>query len=287
MPVAAASRIGAALGPVIGRREAPEAEGRAMAAIRQFRPDLAADARLLAAAMDRLWANYGRLFAEFCVINKMIPQGRVVTEGVETLEAVLADGRPVIVAHLHTGNWSTIGLQIAQQAPGRLQALTLGYPKNRVWTQIGLRELARYQVSTLTMHSTVWWQVLQHLQPPRRGIMMIAIDEYGPGGFRAPFLGRAYDPAGNLGKIVRLAKRTGAIILPLYSERRSDAIVCNHVMTPVELTPSARRSDTMDPEELRHQVCSINALYEPVARRLVDQWFRLFYYSPAKSDTSA
>ncbi len=273
LPVSLVSRIGASLGQIRGRRTHPEAAARAAATIRVLRPDLARDPRALEAAQTRLWANVGRVYAEFCVLDKIVREQRATVGDPDTLDAVLADGRPVIVAFVHLGNWETITSQIVDRAPGRLAALANPLPRNRVQAHIAALQRGQQGFTVMTIDGNVWRRAVRHVEQPG-GILMVAADEQVDGRVSAPSFGRALDSRVNLAKIVRMAERSGAIILPLYSERLGGARFTTQVLPPLEFSRKIRSS----PEEHLQRVAQLDALFAPVVLRLIDQWFGLIEY---------
>jgi len=273
LPVSAVSRIGASLGLRLGRRAHPEADARVVAALAQLRPDLARDPKRLHAAHLCLWANVGRVYAEISVLDKIVPEERVVIDGAEHFDAAMADGRPVIVAYVHLGNWETSAIQLSLRAPGRGCAFADPPPANRTRAQIVAMQRSGWPGKVLTIDSMVWRHALKHLEQPG-GALFVAIDEPFGEGVPVPSFGRALDDRGNLGKVVRLAARTGALILPVYCERLGGARFCTHVLPPLEIAP---RRDT-GPDQLLLHAAALDALFAPIILRLIDQWFGLLSY---------
>jgi KDO2-lipid IV(A) lauroyltransferase len=273
LPVSAVSRIGASLGQIMGRRAHPAADARVVAALRHFRSDLALEPSALEAAQTRLWANVGRVYAEFCVLHKIVPQGRATIDDPGTFQAVLADGRPVIVPFVHLGNWEIVTIQIVDRAPGRLGGLANPLPSNRVRAQVAAMQRGRLGADVMTIDGNVWRRAVQHLEQ-RAGILFVASDEQAEDHVSTPSCGRALDSRGNLGKIVRMAARTGAIILPMYSERLAGATFVTHVLPPLEFS----RKLKIGAEEQLHHVAHLDALFGPPILRLIDQWFGLLDY---------
>jgi KDO2-lipid IV(A) lauroyltransferase len=270
LPVPMVSRIGASLGQILGRRAHPAADARVAAALRQLRGDLAGDRQALEAAQTRLWANVGRVYAEFCVLHRLIPEGRVTIDDRGTFEAVFADGRPVIVTFVHLGSWETCGSQVSQQAPGRVCALSNPLPSNRVHAQVAALQHSRSPGTVLTFDGSVWRHAVRHLEQPG-GVLFVAVDEQAEGRVSVPSFGRELDSRANVHKIVRIAARTGAIILPLCSERLAGARFVTHVLEPLEFP----RMLKLSPEEQLQHVANLDALYAPAVLRLIDQWFGL------------
>ena len=273
LPVAAVSRMGAALGQVLGRRAHPNADIRVAAALRRLRPELALDAKALEAAQIRLWANVGRVYAEFCVLHKIVPQGRVTIDDPATFDAVLGAGRPVIVPFVHVGNWETLTIQLAARGPGRFGGLANPLPTNRARARVAALQRERLGANILDVDGNAWRGALQHLERPG-AILFVAVDEQVPGSVSVPFSGRTFDPRSNLAKIVRIAARTGATILPLYSERLGGARFVTHVLRPMEFAPNRKLSV----EEQGERAAEIDAQYQPAVMRLIDQWFGLLEY---------
>jgi Kdo2-lipid IVA lauroyltransferase/acyltransferase len=272
LPVAAASRIGAALGAGVARRAYPAADARIAALMRRVRPDLAASAKQLEAAQVRFWGHVGRIYAEYCVLPKIMSEDRVTIDDPATLDGVLADGRPVIATFVHLGNWESCGGQLALRAPGRVCGLSNPMPANRVQAQIASAYRARIPAKVLTFDANVWRHALAHLQQPG-GILLVPADEQPQGRASIPTLGRTLDSAANVHKIARIAARVGAIILPLFSERLPGARFCTRVLPPLEVP--MQRAARADGQEL---VARLDALYSPVVIALVDQWFGLLDY---------
>jgi KDO2-lipid IV(A) lauroyltransferase len=270
LPIPVASSAGAALAQFMGRRAYPNADGRVAAAIRRLRPELANDPAVLEATQVRFWAHVGRIYAEYCLLHKMVPRGRVQIDDRATFDAVLADGRPVIVPFVHLGNWETCGSVVSLSAPGRVCGLSNPMPPNRVQAQIAAMQRARLPAKVLIFDHTVWRRALQHLEQPG-GILFVAIDEVRDGRVCAPCFGRALDPNANVHKVVRIAARTGAIILPLYSERLSGARFCTRILKPLEF----RKQNKLDADEQQASVLQLNQVYEAAILRLIDQWFGL------------
>jgi KDO2-lipid IV(A) lauroyltransferase len=270
LPIALASRLGAALSQSMGRRSYPNADARVAAGILRLRPDLASSPARLEATQIRFWAHVGRIYAEYCVLHKLVPSGRVDIDDRDRFSAVLADGRPVIVPFVHLGNWESCGSVLALNAPDRVCALSNPMPPNRVQAQIAVMQHARMPARVLTFDSNVWRRALQHLEQPG-GILFIAIDEVVEGRVSTPCFGRPLDPAANVHKIVRLAARTGAIILPLYSERLDGARFCTRVLQPLEF----RKQTKLDADQHLLSVRQLDQMYEAAVIRLIDQWFGL------------
>ena len=79
----------------------------------------------------------------------------------------------------------------------------------------------------------------------------------------APLLGREPFTDGNLGKIARLALRSGALVLPFWCERRGGAHFTTRVLPALDLGTATV------PEAVR----TLDAVITPPLTRLIDQWY--------------
>jgi KDO2-lipid IV(A) lauroyltransferase len=274
LPVAAVSRVGASLGRLLGRRGHPAAAARVAAGLQRLLPDLARDPRQLESAQRRLWANVGRVYAEFCVLDRIVSEGRVGIGDPKALDVVLADGRPVIIAYVHLGNWEAVGMHLSTRTPGRMCAFAIT-PANRVQAQIAAMQRARFPGKVVAVDGMAWRHALGHLRQPG-GILYLSVDEDNESGIPFPSFGRKLDMRGNLAKIVRIAARTGAIILPSFCERLPGARFCVHFLEPLEFVP--RTAVTAD--DTLYQMHRLDAVFAPVVLRLIDQWFGLLELRP-------
>jgi KDO2-lipid IV(A) lauroyltransferase len=274
LPIALVSRIGASLGQRMGRRGHPAAAVRVKAALRLLLPDLAQDPHQLEAAQRRFWANVGRVYAEFCVLDRIVSERRVSIGDDKAMDAVLADGRPVIIAYAHLGNWEAIGMHLSERLPDRMCAFAIA-PANRIQAQIAAMQRARFPGKVITVDGMAWRQALQQLRQPA-GILYISVDENSDAGMPVPSFGRTLDQRGNLGKIVRIAARTGAIVLPSFCERLPGARFQVHLLEPMEFVPRTALSAQETERRVRH----LDALFAPVVLRLIDQWFGLLEFRP-------
>jgi KDO2-lipid IV(A) lauroyltransferase len=146
-------------------------------------------------------------------------------------------------------------------------------PRNQVWARIAALQRSRIKGKLLSFDANIWRRAVQHLERPG-AILMAAVDELAADRVATPSFGRTLEPRSNLGKLVRIASRTGAIVLPMYSERLPGARFVTRVLTPVEIP----RTPKISPETHAHLVARIDALYGPVVLRLIEQWFGLLLW---------
>jgi KDO2-lipid IV(A) lauroyltransferase len=278
MPTEACSALGARLGRGMGRRGHPVAAARALTLLGQLRPDL--DAAALEAANVRLWENVGRTFAEFSVLHRMLPEGRSVLSDPSLLDALYADSRPLILCFVHLGNWEVLGAQIFTHPripSGRPCVALVEAPANRAQAFIAMHQRRTLPVDLLPMAPRVWHRIGETLRRPG-GIAWLAADEAANKRVYGPHFGRRPRTDGNLGKIVRLAAATGALVLPMWSERLTGASFVSRLGQPLEI-PRGRLS----PEALHAEVARLDAVFAPVVRERIDQWYMAteFRFEPA------
>lgn len=266
MPTTWCSTLGARLAPAMGKRTNPADHARALRLIERLRPDWAARPDGAEAAADRLWSNIGRTFAEFAVSHRMLRQGRLSTDGIERLDAAAATGRPIVAIFPHLGNWELSEMQVGFRLPHRV-AVIVAPPVSRARAAIAFEVRRKVPLAMLPMSRMVWRQALAALRTPG-GCLMIAIDEKAKGRVWGPSLGRPCEVEGNLGKAVRLALTTKAIVVPFYNERLPGARFITHVLPPLELDGAAN-----DPRAVAAGVQRLDAVMTEPIVRLLDQWF--------------
>ena len=271
LPIDACSGLGGALREVMGSRVHKVADARARALLAHLRPELAADATALNGAMDRLWDNVVRTHVEFAASHRMVARGRAPIEQPAAFDAVFDRGHPVIAMFLHIGNWELIGPHVTDHAPGRT-LLIYDPPPRKARRMIAEQVRSRSPWVMKPMARMVWRAALQQLQRPD-GVLLVAADEVANRRVGAPFFDREPFMDGNLGKIARLALRTGAIVLPLWCERREGANFIIRTLPPMLLDGQADRAD-----DVRQAVDRLNAAITPPVLGLLDQWYMALEY---------
>ena len=268
LPTEACSDVGAWLGLRLGRDGHPKAAARVPHVLTLLRPALADDPVALDAACTMVWRNVGRVFAEFSVLHRMLPEGRVRIASPDLLQEAAAG--PLILCFLHVGNWEVLGEQLAALWPGRGLGVVMP-PENRAHAFIARRRRKRLDAGLLVMQPGVWRHAADWLRRPD-GMLWLAADEAGGG---VPFLGRQAHQRGNLGKMVRLASLTGARILPVYAERLAGVRFVVRALPPITIT-----ADRRDPVALLAQTAALDAQLEPILRRFAEQWYMATAFVP-------
>lgn len=265
-PVETCSALGAELGIWLGQRSDHASDARAKALLQRLQPK--ANAAAIEQQARQLWRNIGRTFAEFSVLPRIITEQRVTIVPEATIERMAADPRPVIVCFVHLGNWEALGAALSSHptvmAHRRMSAV-IAPPANSTRAAIAARWRGTLAVEQLIMGPGVWRAVLNRLRQPF-GTVWLAADA-AEAGVDTPLFHRPPRADRTLGKIVRLAASTGALILPTYCERLPGVRFIAHVMQPYEVQAD------VDTADLLQSVVHLSALFDAPVRRLVTQWY--------------
>jgi KDO2-lipid IV(A) lauroyltransferase len=97
------------------------------------------------------------------------------------------------------------------------------------------------------------------------------VDEYIRGDVSAPAFGRPLRPEGNIAYVARLARLTGAEIIPAYSQRLNDSAYFKVTfLPPVDIVRDGNRD-----VDLMENIARLNSVIEPIIRANLDQWYYL------------
>jgi KDO2-lipid IV(A) lauroyltransferase len=180
------------------------------------------------------------------------------------LEAARATGRPRIGIFLHLGNWELAGPKMLALGETSAQiAQTLANPyRNRI--AMSVRKV--YADKLIEPGPMAGRQIIRSLK--ETGGLSMAGDEYMSGELLAPSFGRALHLDGNLGRAVRLAKMTGAIIIPYYCLRTKGAYFQLHITPYIDL-------DFAGEDYLEKGVQVLDDTITPIIVANIDQWLML------------
>ena len=266
LPMDACSALGAELGPWLGQRANPEENARAKALLRRLQHER--DEPAIAKELRLLWRNIGRTFAEFSVLPRIIRERRVTISAEDVLWRITPNPRPLIVCFVHLGNWEALGATLAQHPAfitHRNMSAVVAPPTDPARAAIAARLRGMLPVEHLPVRPLVWRAVMARLRRPF-GTVWLAVDG-AEGGVDTPLFGRPARPDSTLGKIIRVAASTRALVLPVYCERLAGANFVGHVLEPYE-PPAA-----IDPSGLVREVTLLDAVFDAPVRRLVSQWY--------------
>lgn len=268
LPIDLCSAIGGLLGRTTGRRARPAIDRRIQANLRHFHPEWS-DAQV-AAATTRHWDHLGRTMAEFSVLDRLMPAGRIEVIGGEHVTASLHEGS-AIGLFVHTGNWEVIGSVMLQYVSTMYDVYEP--PRNRFKHFIARRSRERYGLTLLPPGPAAARPLVRALR--EGNVICIAGDEKVDGGVPAPFFGRTPHCDSNLAYVVRLAQRTNSRIQLGYCLRTTGCRFRVEFGPPIELDTSGTGDDV-----LQANVNRLNAAIEPVIRANLDQWYWLGGFKP-------
>lgn len=230
--------------------------------LRHHRPG-ASEAELDAMVEDFL-DGVGRLMAEFAVMHRFLPEGRLEVTGLEAFRAI-AGTRPIIAFGLHTGNWETFG-PVFQQAGIPLSSF-YAPPSNAFERKIAENSRARFGVELLSPDARGARDGLRLLRQNR--VVMIFPDEARSGRVMGPLYGRPAHGRGNLAVAARLARHSGACFVICHSRRTAPCRFHLDFGAPFELPAAGEAPD------LLADVAFLNGVIEPVVLDNIPRWYFL------------
>jgi Kdo2-lipid IVA lauroyltransferase/acyltransferase len=243
----------------------PGSERRARKLWMALRPQ-EADPAAIDAAMNRLWQCVSRTMTEFAVLDRLWANNRIVVEGEEHVVRARAEGRPILLAAVHLGNWEVI--PAAGYALGYVGSSIYEPPPNRFEHHIAVEVRARLGAKSIAAGPTAARAVLRALKE-WKGPFVIFVDELTRDRVQAPAFGRPLPTDGNIAYIVRLAAMCDAVVIPVYCLRiGGHARFKVTALPPLELARGGdRHADMME------SVMRLNAILEAVIKANLDQWF--------------
>lgn len=269
-PITGASNFGGLCSRVIVPILHRDAIKRTMTNLRWLEPSW--DEVRLKEATTRHFESIGRLRAEFALLHRLLPAGRIKVENVERMLELVAAG-PVIIVGTHVGNWETIGLVsqsygipicfVFEPQPSAMQT--------RLALQVRFECLAEGSVGfprgTGSLITAVRW-----LKEGK--VMALFCDEPVSWVSAAPFFGRRPHTRSNFAFATRLARMTGASLLPFHVIRHPGCRFTVCFDPQIVLAPERKGRHN----QLLHDVNRINAAIEPTIRKNIDQWYWLDWF---------
>jgi len=262
LPITFVSNLGGFLAGAIVPRLYPRVGDLARANLSWLEPGWS-EARVRETAA-RMIEGIGRLRAEYSILHRLIPSGRVRIENGEAARAVMAAG-PVILVGMHTANWELIAPVMA--GFGRPFAWIYEPQDSRMQTYLALKvRTAAGNVTMLSPSPAAARAALRTLKAG--GTLALFCDEAVGGLSSAPFLGRPPHLDSNYAIAVRLARKSGATLLPFHVTRHPGCRFTLRFGAPIALAPTDEPGS-----RLLDDVVHLNAVVEPEIRAHLDQWY--------------
>ncbi len=211
----------------------------------------------------RFLDNVGRVMAEFAILDRLIPEGRVELAFDPAFMAMV--GRdPLMAIVLHTGNWEVIpaGLQSA----GLSCASFYEPPQSSFQREVAENARTRFGLRLLAPTRRGIQDAITILKA--RGCVALFGDEARHQTSMAPLFGRKPHDRGNLAIVARLARRTDAHIVTAHCERLGS---CNFRLVISKPQPMPAQSNA----NRLADVAFLNALIEPIVSANIDRWYFL------------
>ena len=234
--------------------------------------------------LQRMWRHFGRLAAEFFVLDRFVPEGRVELLGAEHVSAAMAEGRPILFVAPHLGNWEAIWPALAALGP-RINYIYQP-PSNRADHGLA-RRMRRLAMATANGQDYPFgipaWpdgarKLVRTLTSGDR-VAGLHIDEFMHGEVHAPLFGRPPQTRGNLARAIRLARLADAVILPVYALRTTGA---RFKVVVLPALPQGKGP------VVGADVSALNDVIEPIVLENLGQWFWLPHlrWSPGEAAPS-
>jgi Kdo2-lipid IVA lauroyltransferase/acyltransferase len=231
------------------------------------------------AAMNRLWQCVSRTMAEFAVLHRLWAGGRIAVEGEQHLAQARAQGKPILLAALHLGNWEVI--EAAGFARGYVGSSIYEPPENRFEHRIAVEVRARFGAKSIAAGPTTGDSSVAAGASAARAVLraleewggpfVIFVDELIRNRVQGPAFGRPLRTDGNMAYIVRLAAMCDAVVIPIYCLRIGGG--AQFKVTAMPALEMARSGDRR--ADVTANVARLNAAIEPIIRAHLDQWYYL------------
>ncbi|NTJ61277.1 lipid A biosynthesis lauroyl acyltransferase [Agrobacterium rhizogenes] len=260
LPASVCSDLGGWLGRLLAPRFHKGAYARAAANLKMIRPELgeAELETLLKAYAD----SQGRQMAEYSVVPRLARR-YVRKIGTEGLVERCSEG-PVIFIAPHISNWEVLWHCLLDMG----LEVTMNYdpPKRRSRHYIVNRLRKGAGLGILKPGRSFVRPALRILE--NGGNLLMFCDEGFNGYIRAPFFGRPAHLEGNYALIARMARKTNALIYPVYIVRERGAFSLFRSLGPFKLQLMDITED-----QLIEDMKLLDAVIEPIVREYPAQWY--------------
>ncbi len=267
LPASVCSGLGAWLGrlsPLIS----PARDRRLRQTILRLRPDLKPQ---LDQVMARVWANLGRVAAEYAVLPKLWDAPLPTVQSPQHLDAARATGRPRIFVGVHLGMAEMLGPVLIRMGE---DGYDIFQPQpNRFRRGFTERLRKRFEGQLVEAGPGAMLTIRRGMERHGKSLVLF-VDEFTRGRVQTPAMGRPVSVHGNLGLAVRLAFATGAVLVPAFVERVKGCQFRLVLMQPIE-----PRRTLAGELKLRATVTEIDQALERAVMKRLDQWVMLHLMS--------
>ncbi len=224
-------------------------------------PDMTVDDRVTLSAKQ--WENTGRAFFELPIMDKILKEpGRVEIEGLERLEAIANDGKPVIFVSGHISNWEVMNVAILS---AKVRYMITYRSLNNPYVNERLKEWRfAYGVRSFAPKGSDGAKELMIALKEGTSVGLMNDQKFNRG-VPTPFFGHMAETAPGP---TRLAQRFGTVLQPLTIRRLHKARFHVVVHEPISVDDTGRKSEDIDTT-----VCKISAFIEREVRANPEEWF--------------
>ncbi|NBN62465.1 lysophospholipid acyltransferase family protein [Pannonibacter tanglangensis] len=262
LPPAQVSWIGSLLGGPASWLYRRRIFARRMAAnLRHLRPDVAAQPALEAQLLRRWWGNTGRAYAEYASVERLWPAGLIEVHGREHHDAALQDGRGVIFACVHLGNWEGLAACLPHLTGGPVIGTYQDEP-NRFTNRL-IHALRKRRGQYIFPPGRASAGPLYRLTVSRTVTTYLYVDEVRDRQVHMPLFGREIPETGNIVNVVKLARSASARIVPAALIRGDGPRLTLTLLPAIE------------PQELETTIRALDAALTPLVLAHLDQWYML------------
>ncbi len=262
LPLRLLQRAGAAIGPTafrLARRDVTRARGHVALAF----PEMEEPAR--EALLEAAARHFGTMIGEVVWLRRAAPEAvreLVSIDGLEHLEAPLAEGLGVVLVTGHVGDWELLNAGLCVSGIPMTIAVRSVYDPRL--DDIATAVRSRFGAEVVPRGATAGRRLAVGIRRGRVAGLLIDQDIRDIPGVFVPFFGHpAWTPSG----AAALALRTGAPTVPAFIHRRPDGRHHVTVGPPLSDPPDGPIGD-----RIRELTASATAAIEQAIRRNPEQW---------------
>ncbi len=227
-----------------------------------LRPDIAASETRGEEFLRQWWQNHGRVYAEFSIIDRLGQAPHLTLSGLEHLEAARATGRTIILPSVHLATW-----EIFASLTSSCLNKTFGVFQQQAdrFTNRIVEHVRRRTGAIAFSPNLRTTKIIRELLVSGEASLLMFIDEVSNNQIHMPLFGRPAPNHGNVVNILKLAKASNALLVPVYV-RRIDGTLFEVVFnTPLEVNHLSNKEG----------IAVINDFFEPLVLDNLQHWYML------------